>query len=297
MPSFGCAWGLWSCPAGQQVPFSTLHAAACAPWQPASPDSGRGYNQGPHWYGGPLPGSSAFCCSCLFFAFFLGWAFFFCFGFFLVLLFWSLWLYSYPCFSFFWPLSCDQHLICSSLRSPLFWVTWYATAGQNKMMDKVVPYHKHPEGYCWLRLPGGGDNRVLWHRQLDHGPGSPPPSPFSLVSLGFVVGLWSSSTLQALSWLWHDVSCDLCHAWQPAWRHNYWPCHGPHGGPPCFLPVAFPANPGTAGDARVPYCHLHQVALAKSIPQDAYGKELPPVIYYVIILLYYTIHYEYQWKN
>ena len=34
-----------------------------------------------------------------------------------------LWLYSYPCFSFFWPLSCDQHLICSSLRSPLFWVT------------------------------------------------------------------------------------------------------------------------------------------------------------------------------
>ena len=34
-----------------------------------------------------------------------------------------LWLYSYPCFSFFWPLSCDQHLICSSLTSPLFWVT------------------------------------------------------------------------------------------------------------------------------------------------------------------------------
>ena len=61
--------------------------------------------------------------------------------------------------------------------------------------------------------------------------------------------------------------------------------------------MAFPANPGTAGDARVPYCHLHQVALAKSIPQDAYGKELPPVIYYVIILLYYTIHYEYQWKT
>ena len=30
----------------------------------------------------------------------------------------------------------------------------------------VVPYHKHPEGYFWLRLPGGGDNRVLWHRQL-----------------------------------------------------------------------------------------------------------------------------------
>ena len=31
---------------------------------------------------------------------------------------------------------------------------------------EVVPYHKNPEGYFWLRLSGGGDNRVLWHRQL-----------------------------------------------------------------------------------------------------------------------------------
>ena len=32
--------------------------------------------------------------------------------------------------------------------------------------EEMVPlvWHRHPEGYWWLRLPGGG--KVLWHRQL-----------------------------------------------------------------------------------------------------------------------------------
>ena len=32
--------------------------------------------------------------------------------------------------------------------------------------EEMVPlaWHRHPEGYWWLRLPGGG--KVLWHKQL-----------------------------------------------------------------------------------------------------------------------------------
>jgi hypothetical protein len=40
-----------------------------------------------------------------------------------------------------------------------FW-PWQEVEGE------IVPlaWHRHPEGYWWLRLPGGG--KVLWHRQL-----------------------------------------------------------------------------------------------------------------------------------
>ena len=42
-----------------------------------------------------------------------------------------------------------------------------ATVEDGEAYIEVAPYHQHPQGYWWLRLPGGGVGRkVLWHRQL-----------------------------------------------------------------------------------------------------------------------------------
>ena len=45
------------------------------------------------------------------------------------------------------------------------WWPWCETATGDV---QPIPWHKHPEGYAFIRLPGGGrgGGKKLWHRQL-----------------------------------------------------------------------------------------------------------------------------------